>query len=268
MPSFQQNAFPTMDEIMQLARSIAMDTYPGIAGQQGRILTNDAPFTLPYFNSAFRWIQRKLRQEGATFPIIDNWILPNVTPVIAADPAVQVNIGFNGYFDGTTVHKLPRLPSNCLQVLDVSETGTGTNLPFCPMEQPQRGLPSRFQLQRMGQWEWRGYRVYMVGATQSVDLKLRYQAGLPPLDIPAADFDTTTVDILDCQDVIANHIVMKYAAPRGGDPALVKADRDEAMDDMANEWVRRSQAVVYRRQAYSDASGVNQGYLGQTGVIS
>lgn len=255
-----------MDEIMQLARSIAADTYPGIAGQQGRLLTNSADFTLPYFNSAFRWIQRKLRQEGATFPIIDNCILPGVTPVANPNPAIQVSVSFAGYFDGTQMHDLPRLPSDCQQLLNVSERGTGTNLPFTPMRGVQDGLPSRMQLARQSQWEWRKYQLYMVGATQSVDLRLRYQAGLPPLVVPATQFAQTTVNILDCQDVIANHIVFMFAAARGAqDTAVVTAARDDAMNDMANDWVRRSQSVVYRRQAYQDSSGNDGGYLGQTG---
>jgi hypothetical protein len=259
-----------MDEIMQLVRSIVADTYPGIAGQQGRIITNDAPFVIPYFNSAFRWIQRKLRQEGASFPIVDNWILPGVTPVAVNTPTTQVNISFNGYFDGAVLNKQPRLPSDCQQLLEVWETGTGTNLPFQPMVQPQRGLQSRFPLQRQREWEWRQYQLNMIGATQSVDLRLRYQQGLPPLNVPAEDFAETTVNILDSQDVIANHIAMMYAQARGAqDVSVVKGARDEAMDDMANDWIRRSQAVVYRRQAYqTDASGGDSNLLGQTGVIS
>jgi hypothetical protein len=52
MPVAPQAGFPTVDEVMQLARSIVNDTFPGIAGAQGRIFTNDAQFTLPFLNSA------------------------------------------------------------------------------------------------------------------------------------------------------------------------------------------------------------------------
>ncbi len=257
---------------MQLARSIVDDTFPGIAGAQGRIFTNDAPFTIPYFNSAFRWIQRKLRNEGASFPIIDNWILPNLTPVVTADPAVQTYVSFAGYFDGTVMNATPRLPSDCLQVLEVQERTTGTNLPFCPIYQPQGGLGSRFQYQINGCWEWRQYRINLPGATQSSDLRIRYQAGLPPLDVPANMFATTTVNILDCDDVIANHLAYMYATARGAaDTTQVKEARDEAMDDMINEWIRRSQGVSYSRQPYGGGYSGDQysGYfLGQTGVIN
>ena len=271
-PSFQQQAFPTLDEIASLARSIVNDTFPGLAGQQGRILTNDAPFMLPYFNSAFRWLQRKLRNEGASFPIIDNWILPNLPIANPFSPDVQTYVSFAGFFDGTTMHATPRLPSDCLQVLEVQERPTGTNLPFCPIYQPQGGLPSCFPYQCNGCWEWRQYRINLPGATQATDLRIRYQAGLPPLNIPAADFATTTVNILDCDDVIANHIAFMYATARGAqDTTQVKAARDEAFDDMANEWVRRSQGVSYSRQPYSGGycGDYYSGYfLGQTGIIA
>src|SRR5689334_24789622 len=98
---------------MDLARSYVNDMYPGTGGTNGRILTNSAPFTIPYINSALRTVNRKLRNEGVTYPIKDNVILNNLTPVITADPSVQVFVSFDGYFDGTTMHASPRLPSDC-----------------------------------------------------------------------------------------------------------------------------------------------------------
>lgn len=272
MPSVQQQAFPTLAEIADLVRSIADDTYPDLAGTPGggRVFTNDAPFMLPLFNSAFRWIQRKLRNEGATFPIIDNVILPALPIVASPDPAIQTYVSFNGFFDGTNMFKVPRLPSDCMQVLEVQERGTGTNLPFCPIFQPEGGLQSRFQYQRNGAWEWRNYKIWLNGATQLTDLRIRYQAGLPPLtNIPPDDFDITTVNILDCQDVVANAMVFIFGRGRGAaDLESVKADRDEAMDDMANEWVRRSQSIVYRRQpyGYGGSDSGSGSYVGQTGI--
>lgn len=268
MPSVQQQAFPTMAEIMDLVRSIVDDTFPGLGGQMGRVFTNDAPFTIPYFNAAFRWIQRKLRQEGATFPIIDNVILPALPPVLNPNPEIQTYVSFNGFFDGVNMNKIPRLPSDCMQVLNVWERGTGTNLPFCPIFEPEGGLTSRFQYQRNGAWEWRQYRINLPGATQLTDLRIRYQAGLPPLDVPPEDFDETTVNILDCQDTIANHMAYMFARARGAaDTTSVKEDRDESMDDMVNDWVRRSQSITYRRPAYGYGGDDNNGaYVGQTGI--
>src|SRR5438105_10724983 len=140
MPSFPQSLFPTVESVMDLARSIVNDMFPGIGGTNGRILTDDAPFTLPYLNSAFRTLQRKLRNEGVTFEIKDNIILLNLAPVVAQDPAVQVNVSYNGYFNGTTMSPTPILPSDALQIYAVWERQTGSNVNFREMVQPQEGL--------------------------------------------------------------------------------------------------------------------------------
>jgi hypothetical protein len=259
-----------MDEIMQLVRSIVNDTFPGIAGGQGRIFTNNAPFTVPLFNSAFRKMQRKLRIEGATFPIKDNVILSNMTPVVTTNASVQVTIGFDGYFDGTTMHATPKLPSDLLQPYVLEEQTVGSGFPFQPMTQPQDGLPSVLQGSYLGFWEWRNYKICMVGSTLTKNLRLRYQYSLAPLDVPAANFANTAVQVLDCQDALANYIAAMYGRARGAKPevvAAVEAEGDSCVDDMAAEFVRRSQTVQYRRIPYGEG-GSNEGgngTLGQSG---
>ena len=259
-----------MNECMELVRAIVNDTFPGIANQQGRIFTNDAPFTIPFFNSAFRTLQRMLRNEGATFPIKDNVILSNMTPVVTTDANVQVTIGFDGYFDGTTMHATPKLPSDLLQPYVLEEQTVGSGFPFQPMTQPQEGLPSVLQGAYLGMWEWRNYKICMVGSTQIKNLRLRYQYSLAPLNVPAADFSDTAVQILDCTDAIALDMALQYGTARGANPQAldrVEKRRDQAIDDMATEYVRRSQGVQYRRLPYG-AGGSNDGgngTLGQSG---
>src|SRR5207253_1601752 len=150
---------------------------------------------------AFRTLQRKLRLEGVTFPTKDNVILENLTSVIEVDSNVQVYVGYNGYFDGTTLHATPKLPSDLMQPKFLWEQTVGSGFPFQPMTTPNgQTLPSVSQGPYLGFWEWRNYKIYMVGATQIKNLRLRYRSGQPPLDIPAADFATTSINIADCQD--------------------------------------------------------------------
>jgi hypothetical protein len=270
MPAFPQLGFPVMDEVMQLVRSIVNDTFPGVAGAQGRIFTNNAPFTVPLFNSAFRKMQRKLRIEGATFPLKDNVILSNMTPVVNADQNVQVTIGFDGYFDGTTMHASPKLPGDLLQPYVLWEQTVGAGFPFQPMTQPPEGLPSVLQGAYLGMWEWRNYKICMVGATVAKNLRLRYQFSLSPLAVPAADFETTAVNVLDCQDALANYIAAMYGRARGANPKVVddvEKEGDSCVDDMAAEYVRRSQTVQYRRIPYGEGGSNDggNGTLGQSG---
>jgi hypothetical protein len=268
MPSFQESGFPTIESVMQLARSLVNDTFPGVGGAQGRILTDTAPFTLPYLNSAFATLQRKLRIEGVTFPIKDNVILSNLTPVVKVDPGVQVFVGFNGYFDGTSMHPSPQLPSDCMQPLLLQEQTVGTNTPFAPMIQPEEGIPSCFQGAQIRLWEWRNYALYMPGSTNSKNLWLRYTSGQPPLNVPAASFSTTAINILDSTDALARLVAIQYGRARGAAPDVlqgVQLETDGIISDMAEEYVRRAQTVAYRRPAYGQSGrGGGSSGLGQT----
>lgn len=268
MPNAQQSGFPTLGTIMDLARAYVNDSYPGVGGTTGRILTNGAPFTIPYINSALRVVNRKLRNEGVTFPIKDNVILNNLTAVAQADPSIQVFVGFDGYFDGVTMHASPKLPSDCLQVFDVWEQTVGSDQNFAPMVQPQGGLPSAFQTSWLGVWEWRQYRIYMIGSILAKNIRLRYLSGQPPFNSPPADFDTTPVNILDCEEAMAYAIAEQYARARGADPTAMTNGLNQSIDDMAQEWVRQQQNVNFRRPAYNGAGSNDNGTpLGPTGSV-
>jgi hypothetical protein len=266
MPGFPQSLFPTIESVMDLARSIVNDMFPGIGGQNGRVLTDDAPFTIPYLNSAFRTLQRKLRNEGVTFETKDNVILFNLAPVVTPDPSVQVFVGFNGYNNGTQSFAQPQLPFDCLQLYKVWERTTGSNQPFVPMDQPQNGLPSVFQGNTLSYWEFRSYAIYMFGSILPKDLRLRYKAGQPPINVPPASFATTKVNILDSEDALAQIVARQYALARGA--ADVKALDDmiaDTINDMVEEYVRRQQTVNYRRQPYGGDAWDDEGSgLGQT----
>lgn len=253
MPIAPQTVFPNLEEIMNLARSIVNDMYPGVGGVNGRILTNDAPFTPSYINSTLRTIQRKLRNEGVTWPIKDNVILSNMTPVVTPDPSVNVYISYNGYFDGTTMHADPHLPLDLIQPQLVWEQTADTGLPFVPMEPLQSGMPSVIQGPWLGVWKWENYAIYMPGSTATKNIRLRYTSGLPSLNAPATDFSTTPVMIVDSQEAMAFGIAELYALARGaGDITALHTKFLEAIDDMASEWVRQMQNTTYRRLAYGD----------------
>ena len=273
MPNVPQLGFPTVGEVMDLARSVVNDTFPGIAGTQGRILTNAAPFTIPYLNSAFRKLQRRLRNEGVTFPIRDGIVLNALAPVVEADPSKFVSVGFNGYNNGTTMFASPKLPGDCMQVSKVQQRVTGSNLQFTPMAQAQEGLASGYQNQWLGKWEWRGYQIWMNGSLQPQDLMIRYLSGQPPINIPAAEFDTTNIYILDCQDALANMIAKMYGTARGANADQIKtvmADYEEAIEEMASEYVRRQQTVNYQRASYQGggSNATEDASLGSTGTVS
>ena len=258
---------------MQLVRSIVNDTFPGVGGQQGRIFTNDAPFTLPYLNSAIEELSRRLRLEGVTFPIKDNVPLNNVPAVVKADPSVLVNIGFTGTNNGTTAFATPYLPGDCLQVYEVRARITGSNQQYLGLQQAQAGLVSGYQNQWLGMWEWRAYAIWLNGALQPFDLLIRYQSGQPDINVPAANFATTPIYIQDCKTALANLVAKLYGSSRGASETQItrcEAAAESAIAQMAEDYIRRGQTVNLRRQSYGGGGSNNTGNtgLGSTGVLS
>lgn len=272
MPNLETGVLPTMGEIMDLARSKVNDTFRGRGGQQGRILSNDAKFTLPFFNNASGIISRKLKNEGVKWAVYDNYIMLGITALQDTNPATQIFVGYDGFFDGTKMHPTPFLPPNMAEPYNLWEQNAGSGLPFYEMAQPQGGLPSCIQGPRLGIWEWRTSRIYMVGSTQTKNLRLKYRSGAPKyINIDPLLFDTTRVFIPDSLTAFANLIAVQYGGARGADPqgiAACQAEADDAIEDMAAAEVRRMQTQTLRRRAYNNSgSGENADTTGSTGVF-
>jgi len=285
------SAYPYLEDVMLLARSLVNDTFPGqnaVPGE-GQILTDSStisPFTIPFINSAIRTVYRKLGNSGVASLIQDGVILSALGPVNGAnglgspDPATQVALTFSGYFDGTDLDQDISLPANTLAVLKMWERSSGTESPFTEMTQSQFGLPSRNQTTAMGEWEWRGGvvdvdgtpvfgdGVYMVGCTEAIDLRLRLSVSLPAeVAGDGSGFDELQIPILDCTDAVAYYIAALYTAARGEDDPDVlgrsKIMRDAAdgyTADLISRQIRQKQAVSYQREAYGSPTMAADGW--------
>jgi len=269
MPIGQPQLFPTLDQIMQLVRSMSRDTFSGVGGQQGRIFTNDSPFTLPFLNEALDWMNRALRNEGVTFPIRDNVIIYQIPPQAINEPAVNVRVGFDGYFDGQTMHGTKKLPGDLMQPLVLQQRVSGTQLPFARMSEAQEGLISSFPQQFFGQWEWINYEIRLNGSLQTMDLMFRYVSGQLPLNTLPEDFTTTIIHVQDCKSAIANKMAQLYAERNNGEPGLIAAKEkaaDAAIQGMAEAYVRQQQGINRRRPSYG-GGGSGQGDGADTGQM-
>jgi hypothetical protein len=263
--------------IMNLVRSLVNDTQAGATNTpgEGQIITDNpaiSPFTLPFLNSAIRALYRELRNCGDPALIFDNCLIRNITPINGAngpgnpDPAVQVYIGQNGYFDGTQLWPNLTLPSNILYLEKVWERQSGTNNSFVEMHQEESGLPSRPQQPTLAQWEWRNYNLNMVGSTNTEDVRLRYWGSLPTYFSPTLDFSTTFVPIIDCTDAVAYKVAVMYARMLGspGLPDLI-VEAKEQMSQLKNAVTRRTQMTDYQRHpygSYGNGDSNNSFFLG------
>ena len=245
----------SLQTIMDLARSLVNDTQAGLTGTpgEGQIFTDNptvSPFTLPFLNSSIRELYRELRNVGAPTLVRDNFIVSGVPPLNSPangpgqpDYAVQVYVGFDGYFDGLEINNLFSLPEDMIYPERVWERITDTNTPFVPMMQSQFGLESRLQATMMGQWEWRQDRIWTPGSTSTEDLRFRYWASLPQFFSPDLDFASTFVPIIDCTDAVAYKTAVKYARMLGS-PGLadIANEAKEQMFQLKNGGSRRRSA--------------------------
>ena len=255
--------------IMNLARSLVNDTQAGATDTpgEGQIFTDDpliSPFTLPFLNSAIRELYRELRNCGDPTLIRDNVIVSGLTPVFSPsqgtagqpDPAVQVQLTFDGYFDGNTINNLLVLPEDVIYPERMWERQSGTQNLFVPMVQSQFGLPSRYQMNTLADWEWRENKICMVGSLTTRDVRLRYWAALPQFFSPTLDFASTFVPILDCTDAVAYKTAVKYANMLGAPgKADLAAEAREQLFQLKNSVTRRAQSVDYQRIPYGSAGG-------------
>jgi len=267
----------SLETIMDLVRSIVNDAQAGATDTpgEGQIITDNpaiSPFTQPFLNSSIRELYRELRNVGQPTLIKDNILLTGITPFNSPtngpgglDPAVQVSIGFEGYFDGVEINSNIILPSDVIVIERVWERQSGTNDKFIPMGQAQFGLPSRFQTPRFREWEWRQDKIWMVGSTVTNDLRLRYWCALPQFFSPTLDLSATFVPIIDCTDAVAYKTAYKYATMLGmpGAAGLNELAKEQ-MFQLKQQHVRRSQAIDYHRPPYGQGwggMGAEAGYL-------
>lgn len=261
---------------MLLARTLVLDTKAGATGTpgEGQILTDSAPFTVPMINSSIRELYRELGNNGVATLIQDNIVLSGLTPVNGplgpgvVDPSVQVSVTYSGYFNGTSTNSSLKLGANVLSVLRMWERQTGTNTNFIPMYPAKFGLPSRNQSAILGDWEYRQDGIYMVGSTQTTDIRYRAIIQLPAqVSGAGTDFASISVPILDCTDALAYKIAAIYRAARaqGGDLEMASDYRQKAkqqVDELILRQVRSQQGTNYQRVPYGEdemysAYGVN-----------
>lgn len=244
------SAYPTAEQIMNRARAYANDSY---RQGRGRILTDTAPFSIEYLNGALEELQDKLANNAVITLIKDNVILGPLTPV-SGQPATQIFIGYDGYFDGTAMQSLPVLPSDLRAPQKLWERQVGSNLPFREMTQPQEGLPSYWQSPWLGLWEYRQDRIYFTGSTITEEVRVRYESRLLTLT-DADDFANTEIQILSSVNALAVLVVYHYALARGAPAAAnMAADAEKQMRYIVRRYTRRAQSVPYHRKPYQTSN--------------
>ena len=251
--------YPNLQSIANLFRASINDTMNNASGSgfgtgngQGLIMGNLNPDLITVMDSAIRELYSDLRNVGDPELILDNYILTGLPPLAVADPAVQVSIGYMGYFDGYQWHSEWTLPISTSKVLALWERTTNQGQSFVPMTQAPFSLPGVQQGQRMVQWEMRQGQIWMPGCLQQTDIRMRVRITYPDFLDPAnIDFNTAYVPIADSTNAIVAKMLIVYA--RRFDPSLYSmciAEEKRLMDKLSLEVVRQMQSQQNQRAEF------------------
>ena len=156
---------------------------------------------IPLLNSAYRGLQRELAECGVS--------------VLAEQQDIELDLDLASGITPTEISDVssPQLPTDCLSPHMLWERATSNTTDiFVPMERFTSG-GSMLNLQPstyLRMWEWREDRVNLVGATQSITVRIRYEKILPELTL-----GTDPIQIRSATDPIAFATAALAARPRG-----------------------------------------------------
>lgn len=247
MPILPSSAYVSVESVTQLIRAIANDM---IYSQAGEILTDSANVMFPLLNDALEFFQNEVNNHGVdTFK--KETVLANVTAIAVTDPGVQVNVSDTGYFDGVTGHQQPQIPTDLLVPTFLWERQNGSTENWIEMNERPDGLPSTMQSSRLRMWEWRQDAIYMPGATQANDLRLRYTGTHASL--------VTVNDALlfrGATGAIAYKMVSVYLASKNPQAAAIAETEAKArVAQIATRSSRMKQREAVSRMSYGNPMG-------------
>jgi hypothetical protein len=253
-PVIQVQQYDTAEYILNLARALVNDTAQNLSGN---LLSDSQPYTQVYLNAGYRDCQDVLMNAGyEVFP--KEQIIYNIPPVASLDPAVQVSLGFNGYFDGFANHGGLYLPSDMVTPLVLWERQTTVpgvvgNQVFVKMGPCNDGLPSRAKMTWLREWDWHNDQIFMCGSVQNMDLRLRYNCYLPELVLGSSPPSQVMIRRVD--RALAAFVAAEFAQARGSPQAQQFFELGNSkLQAILSQTARKKQRSNHRSQPYSGNS--------------
>lgn len=230
MPVVPTTGYSQAEDALNLARALVNDT-------AGAVFTD--ALLMPLLNSTYRGLQRELAENGVSV-MIEQQDLD-----LETDPTTGIT---NTEISDASS---PQLPSDCLMPHMLWERATAnTTDVFVPMEKFTSGggmlnlQPSSY----LGLWEWREDKINLIGATQAITVRIRYEKLLPELTL-----GTDPVQIRAATDPLAFATAALAARSRGA-RALAQdllGTAQMATENLIDRYVRPEQIKGRRRRPYS-----------------
>jgi hypothetical protein len=253
--------FPSLQAISNLFRFGINDTFNSTTGSgtgqgsaQGQIMGSQNPDLLTLLDDAIQETYSDLRNVGDPELLIDNYIVGPLPPLAQANPAIQVALGFAGYFDGFQWHPQFKLPISMSKPLFLWERHAGGQLNFEPMRRAPFAIGGTRQGDRMRHWEMREDLLFMPGCLRATDIRIRARITYPsPLFSANLNFATTYVPILDSKNAIVSKMRIQYAlrfSPEQYQTAVMEEARQ--MSKLKLEVVRALQGDENERSQWGE----------------
>ena len=234
MPVLPTTAYSQAEDALTLARALVNDT-------SGAVFTD--MLLMPLLNSAYRGLQRELAENGVSVLMeqqdleLDQNISTGVTNMEISDVSS------------------PQLPTDCLMPHGLWERATAnTGDVFVPMEKFTCGgmlnlQPSTY----LRLWEWREDKINLIGATQSITVRVRYEKVLPILTL-----GTDPVQIRSATDALGYATAALAARSRGARTLAVDllGAAQTAIEYLINRYIRPEQTTGRRRKPYGYRRGI------------
>jgi hypothetical protein len=235
MPVLPTTAYSQAEDALTLARALVNDT-------SGAVFTDT--LLMPLLNSAYRGLQRELAENGVS--------------VLMEQQDIELDQNASSGVTNTEISDAssPQLPTDCLMPHVLWERATAnTGDVFVPMEKFTSGggmlnlQPSCY----LRLWEWREDKINLIGATQSITVRVRYEKVLPVLTL-----GTDPVQIRSATDALGYATAALAARSRGARALAVDllGAAQTAIENLINRYIRPEQTTGRRRKPYGYRRGV------------
>ncbi len=261
--------YPSLQSVCDLFRARINDTANNTTGtgagtgtQAGLIMPNNNPDLLTILTSAVEDAFAELRNVGDPELILDNYILTGLPQINSSlgvgvpNSATQVSLSYTGWYDGVQYWPDWTLPVSLSRMLAVSQRQTNSGQDFSPVQHYPAGIPGILQSQLCSGWEMRQGALWLNGATQPIDLRLRCRITFPGfLSNPSnqINFSTAYVPIVDSRNAIMAKMLVHYAGRFAPELMQVaEAAETKYMGKLKLEAIRARQSQENVRAGYGD----------------
>ncbi len=235
MPVLPTTAYSQAEDALTLARALVNDS-------SGAVFTDT--LLMPLLNSAYQGLQRELAENGVS--------------VLMEQQDIELDLVGTTGVTNTEISDVssPQLPTDCLMPHVLWERATANTCDvFVTMGKFTSGgsmlnlLPSTY----MRLWEWREDKINLIGATQSITVRVRYEKVLATLTL-----GTDPVQIRSATDALGYATAALAARSRGARALAVDllGAAQTAIENLINRYVRPEQTTGRRRKPYGYRRGI------------